>query len=48
MQEMYANFNPWIDIAVVGVFMVLLLTIGYIGDRYEAKKKSKLRGATRC
>jgi len=41
------GFNPLIDAAVVGGFMVVLLVMSYVGHRYDQHKKSKLRGATR-
>ncbi len=41
------GFNPLVDAAVIGGFMVALLVMCFIGTRYEQYKKSKLRGATR-
>jgi hypothetical protein len=42
-----AGYNPMTDLAVIAGFMVLLLVIGYIGDKHDKRKKAALRGATR-
>lgn len=46
MPNLYADFNPWIDIAVVGGFMVVLFAIGYIESKFKSKTPAP-RGATR-
>jgi len=39
--------NPWIDLAVVGVCMLLVLTAWAVSVKCETKQKVALRGATR-
>lgn len=41
------GFNPFVDAAIVGGFMLLLIAVAWIGDKYFPIKKEKPRGATR-
>jgi hypothetical protein len=46
MPNLYADFNPWIDVAVIAVFMAALLVAGLIENKFKSKTPAP-RGASR-
>jgi len=42
-----SGFNPWIDAAIISVFMFICVAGWYGEVKWNQYKKSKLRGATR-
>ena len=41
------GFNPWIDIAVIGGFMALLIVLMVVSTCVNKRQSSAPRGATR-